>query len=1108
MKLIESIVNKITRSNIVALFPQWSPTTTYETEVGIPNENATYKSVAVYENYQYRSTLEGNLNNNPIETLGTKWIEWVVANIYAMLDFKKDTQSTWENDGIAEFIKEGADTLIVGNVKAGTVVVNILSPKHGVLDGLVLTLTGTNTYNLTKGSWYAQNVYTKQNVNWVFDNTRLTANRDNYIYPEYTNTRGNTDGASVIEIVGKKAYIVSNATGAFTILDITNVTSMVEIGTFTSLNLIGSKNIAIDGTEAYVVSGTSVVVIDISNESELKELSIFTSANIDGASGIAINSTVAYVVSSISDSITSIDISTPAALEELHSITSANLNGATDIVINGTEAYVVAGQAGSITSIDITAPTALSELDSYSSVRMLGNTISIAIFSSFAFVVAGQTGFITSISITTPTALSELDSYSSIRMLGDTLSIAISGTVAFVASDQTGAITSINLATPTALHSFDSIFNENLKGAHSIAISGTEAYVAASDSDLITAIDISNPSSLVETSHFPETSVKVISVPVGYDQPTTPDGDIAIWMITTDSTNLFVSQTDLRVTETDEILDGYTQIKTFYNSGAGAAIFTLPNIGEIVRVEFLEANSAGSSCGTMLAGIAQDLGDTLAGVAFGRKRDGLGWEETVSFETFIEKEDMTQTANLAKQAYDKEVAFVIDPSVDSVHQNMLISGKIESTSYGIDNFTKQHLNFNIIGEELISEQPTGLDTIPFFELGVDPLQITKGSGDATHTRTTVTTYRDKDYLTLKEADIDEVVYESAGMRGSCASTNECPTDSSLFGVAGTGAVSDTTTAVDDTSTSATVEVGVGGAVANGNYNSGCRLQKTVQGISLDGLSPVTDAVFIKAITAISTTYIFFRDETNTIQLRLTLAADANGIITITAFATVGSPTDVKYGIEAWTNGWYRVYGTFTSGIAFTSRRIVVNAGAAEGDTIAVDFWNIAEKAFMTAYTPTVSAPVTTTGDIISYDTASNIPDLTADWSMKWTGTIYFDSNSGAINEVVYNFTDVSNRFRLYQREDYLALAINSGGVSVNIGVNISSLIPGLEIAVEIKCINGIVTMYIDGIEKDSDDFSTVLDVPLDATTYIASTGASTPNTNSVIYTKLHAWEQL
>ena len=67
----------------------------------------------------------------------------------------------------------------------------------------------------------------------------------------------------------------------------------------------------------------SITSINISNPSNLLQLDSFTSINLDGATSIQLDlvNQVAYVASRLVDSITSIDISNPSALFELDSFT-------------------------------------------------------------------------------------------------------------------------------------------------------------------------------------------------------------------------------------------------------------------------------------------------------------------------------------------------------------------------------------------------------------------------------------------------------------------------------------------------------------------------------------------------------------------------------------------------------------------------------------------------------------------------------------------------------------------------------------------------------------------------------------------------------------------
>ncbi len=75
------IIDDITRSNIINLFPEHDPLYVYIVE---PIENVTSRSTVRVGNYIYHSTANSNKGNDPLETLGKFWVKGDVSNIYAM----------------------------------------------------------------------------------------------------------------------------------------------------------------------------------------------------------------------------------------------------------------------------------------------------------------------------------------------------------------------------------------------------------------------------------------------------------------------------------------------------------------------------------------------------------------------------------------------------------------------------------------------------------------------------------------------------------------------------------------------------------------------------------------------------------------------------------------------------------------------------------------------------------------------------------------------------------------------------------------------------------------------------------------------------------------
>ncbi|WBC28530.1 hypothetical protein TPMD03_56 [Thiohalocapsa phage LS06-2018-MD03] len=137
MIYVPQSITEFTYSNIPNLTDLWSESTSYA--VG---------DLARVGNYLYKSTLSSNLNNKPLESLGVYWIEWDIANEYAMLDLLDETKTEWTGDGIVEFTRGSKDTLGIGNFTASLITIEYL-------DSLGNVIGDTDTYSYSNNG----NVY-------------------------------------------------------------------------------------------------------------------------------------------------------------------------------------------------------------------------------------------------------------------------------------------------------------------------------------------------------------------------------------------------------------------------------------------------------------------------------------------------------------------------------------------------------------------------------------------------------------------------------------------------------------------------------------------------------------------------------------------------------------------------------------------------------------------------------------------------------------------------------------------------------------------------------------------------------------------------------------
>lgn len=129
MQYIYQNISELADSNLVEIYNEWSPTTTYSFESGTP----TNASVVRYGAYYYRSVVSGNLNNNPEEYENIKWTKYGVSNKFALLDLSSNSSSiALDSNLMVKFRQSNIGTIGFGNFDARKVVVQLLNSSNVV----------------------------------------------------------------------------------------------------------------------------------------------------------------------------------------------------------------------------------------------------------------------------------------------------------------------------------------------------------------------------------------------------------------------------------------------------------------------------------------------------------------------------------------------------------------------------------------------------------------------------------------------------------------------------------------------------------------------------------------------------------------------------------------------------------------------------------------------------------------------------------------------------------------------------------------------------------------------------------------------------------------
>lgn len=129
MQYVAQQITAFTATNLSDTFSDYNPSTTYTFESGTP----TNSSVARYGTYYYRSLVNSNLGNDPIEYENIKWIKWAVSNKFAMLDLQAQTKSSYAGDMYVEFLQNRMTTIGIGNYEAEYITIEIKDNSDVVL---------------------------------------------------------------------------------------------------------------------------------------------------------------------------------------------------------------------------------------------------------------------------------------------------------------------------------------------------------------------------------------------------------------------------------------------------------------------------------------------------------------------------------------------------------------------------------------------------------------------------------------------------------------------------------------------------------------------------------------------------------------------------------------------------------------------------------------------------------------------------------------------------------------------------------------------------------------------------------------------------------------
>ena len=461
------------------------------------------------------------------------------------IDVTKDTLYTDRGatalddvDGVIAVVTTGnADTSILGtytltytatdssgNVDTKTRTVNVVDVF--VLDSTppVITITGANPINVTKGTTYEDagatandaedgvrtvtssgtvdtatlGTYTITYTASDLLNNTATATRTINVVPDTT--------APVITLLGNSTEVVAKNSvytdrGA-TALDDVDGARAVDVAGVTDINtsIIATYTITYTATDlsGNTATATRTVIID-------------GGAKLNGPNFVTVSGNYAYITSTNSNSFEIVDISNPATLVHKSSVVDGVngvlLSSPKAVAVSGNYAYVVSSGSNNLSVIDISnplLPVIKSTLSNGDGGAQLVRPSSITISGNYAYIITS--GFFNNIEIvdisnpTNPTHKSIYD----FNTLTKPSSVFISGNymyLTYTITVQGGGLQVVNISNPAA-PAFEGAINNTDGGAdlsypRSVYVSGNYAYIASWDTKSLEVVDISNPNSPV-----------------------------------------------------------------------------------------------------------------------------------------------------------------------------------------------------------------------------------------------------------------------------------------------------------------------------------------------------------------------------------------------------------------------------------------------------------------------------------------------------------------------------------------------------------------------------------------------------------------------------------
>ena len=355
--------------------------------------------------------------------------------------------------------------------------------------------------SVTDNAVIANNLYSgglNVGISGIHSDGQISANDDvtvTHNTPTFAGSVTNVtdlDGLFGVYVVGKYAYVTAQNNNSMSVVDISEPTNPVIVGTTTpnTARMEVPREVFVVGNFAYVAGNTSdrLAVVDISDPTNPVIVNT-DSIILDGAFGVYVSGNFAYVTSSTADTLSIIDVSNP--ITPILTSTVTGLDGARNVYVQGNYAYVtnVAAAANSLSIIDISDPTNGTIVGTFTDANMI-RPRGLHVSGRYAYVGGSDTpNTFVIIDISDPTN-PVLAGFVTDANFNNLIDLRVSGNFAYV-STNAGRLIIVDISDPANPVVIQSIISSSFTFARSLYVSGNHVYQAFNADDSLSVINIS-----------------------------------------------------------------------------------------------------------------------------------------------------------------------------------------------------------------------------------------------------------------------------------------------------------------------------------------------------------------------------------------------------------------------------------------------------------------------------------------------------------------------------------------------------------------------------------------------------------------------------------------